>query len=88
MNKSTNKERRLLIEIMEDLCQDLSNRGCVQILDDTYDKFSIEEKQQLMKEFEDWNSDGEEYDPKYYEMQIECFFSLMIEKLKKEWFIK
>jgi len=55
----------LIAKLLEMASDDFDNHGCNDLYDDFWEGVSEEEKQDLYKEYHEWNGDPEEYDPNH-----------------------
>lgn len=58
----TYKERKLAADLLRLAADKFSNNICNDIDDELFEGWTTEEKQQLAKDYEDWNSDGRDYE--------------------------
>lgn len=54
---------KLISKLLEMASYQFSNHGCNDLYEDFWDGVSEDEKQNLYKEFHDWNGDPEDYNP-------------------------
>ena len=58
MNK---KEQELAAYLLKLASNQFSNHGCNDVDKKAYEEWTIEERQQFVKEYHEWNGDPEEY---------------------------
>ena len=58
----TNKEILLAAKVLDIADEEFSHYGCNDLEESVYDGWSLEERQEFVKEFHNWNGDPEEYD--------------------------
>ena len=79
----TPNEMKLAAEMLKIADDEFSNHGCNDVDDSVWDGWTIEERQQFVKEFHEWNGDPEEFDPNFLHLQDFCIMGFLAEKLKK-----
>lgn len=58
---SEEKIKQLTAKFLKLAADEFSNHGCNDVDNEMWEGWTVEERQQFVKEYEDWNSDGEDY---------------------------
>lgn len=59
----TDKEKHLVAVLLDMASNEFSNHGCNDMPENSFQNWTIEEKQSLVKQFHDYNGDPENFDP-------------------------
>lgn len=76
----------MLIYFLDQYHNIMTNAGCNDVPSSLWKGWTKKEKQQFVKEFEDWNSEGRDYDPseKAEHFPDSCLVELLRHKLELE----
>ena len=77
----TTKEKQLAAKMLEMASYEFSNHGCNDVEDSVYEGWTLEERQQFVKEFHEWNGDPEEYSPTFLHLGDSTILSFLAHKL-------
>ena len=77
----TEPEWRMFFVIAEQACNDMTNHGCNDF--DAKKYMTPKEHLKFTKDYEDWNSKGTDFDPKYLIHSDFTIFAFILHKLKK-----
>ena len=77
----TINELKLAAEMLQLAEQEFSNHGCNDVEDSVYDGWTLEERQQFVKEYHDWNGDPHEYDHNFLYLPDFAIMSFLAYKL-------
>ncbi len=75
------KENKLAAKFLKLSSDEFGNHGCNDVDDSVYEGWTLEERQQFVKEFHDWNGDPEEYDPEFLHLHDYAIMSFLAYKL-------
>jgi hypothetical protein len=81
------KEIQLAAKMLDKASDVFGEYRCNNVKDSFYDGWTLEERQQFVKEMHDWNGDPEEYDPEIIHMPdfaIMSFLAYKLENLNNE----
>ena len=78
------KEKQLVVKMLEMASDEFSNHGCNDVGDSTYEGWSLEERQQFVKEFHEWNGDPEDFDKDRLNLGDSTIMSFLAHKLKTD----
>lgn len=79
----TKKEKQLAAKMLEYAANEFSSHGCNDVKESVYDGWSLEERQQFVKEFHEWNGDPEEYSPNNLHLGDSTLMDFLAKKLKE-----
>lgn len=75
------KYRQLASKLLEMAAQEFANHGCNDVDEEVYEGWTREERRQLVRDFEQWNSQGKDYDPEWLHLPdfaLMSFFAHLI----------
>lgn len=78
------KEKQLAAKMLQLASDEFSNHGCNDVEESMYEGWSIEERQQFVKEFHEWNGDPEEFDPNFLHLGDDIIMSFLAHKLEED----
>ena len=78
------KEKMLAVHFLTEYKSELAQNCCNDIDKKLFSEWTIEERQQLVKEYHEWNGYPEEYDPDHLNLPDFCLVSLLAHKLNLE----
>lgn len=81
MKPLTKNELRLAGKMLELASEAFSNHGCNDVEDSVYDGWTLEERQQFVKDFHEHNGDPQEYNPKYLHLGDSFIMSYLADRL-------
>lgn len=79
----TDKYYKLCAALLEMASNEFSNHGCNDMPDEFFIGWTKEERQQLAKDFEDYNSEGKDYDPNNIHIPDSSLMSFFAHKLSE-----
>ena len=71
------KVLKLASELLKMASEEFANHGCNDVDESLYKGWSIEERQELVKGFHEWNGDPEEYNPSFLYMGDDTLMSYL-----------
>ncbi len=77
------KEKELTSKILKLASEHFSSHGCNDVDDSVYEGWTLEERQNFVKEFYEWNGDPEEYRPDFLNVYDYSLMSFLAYKLLK-----
>jgi hypothetical protein len=83
MESLTKKEMLLIAHLLEIASDKFSNHGCNDMDEEIMNQFTSDEKDELSKQYHDWNGDPEEFTPGLFWLGDDSLMSLFAAKLKK-----
>ena len=78
------KEKQLAAKMLEMASDEFSNHGCNDIEDSVYEGWTLEERQQFVKEFHEWNGDPENFDKDWLHLGDSTIMSFLAYKLETD----
>jgi hypothetical protein len=78
----TDKEKKLAAYFLKAASDVFGIHICNDVDEDAFVDWTIEERQQLVKDFHEWNGDPEEYNPNFVHLPDHCLMSLLASKLE------
>lgn len=84
MQEISKKELALAAKMLELASDQFSNHGCNDVDENVYDGWTLEEIQQFVKEFHEWNGDPEEYEETFLHLGDSTIMSFLAAKLEHE----
>ena len=82
MKNISKKELALAAKMLELASDTFSNHGCNDVDENVYDGWTLEERQQFVKEFHEWNGDPEEYEETFLHLGDSTIMSFLAAKLE------
>jgi len=79
----TDKEKKLTAHFLELAADEFGNHGCNNVEERVWAGWTIEERQQFVKEFYESNGDPENYDPNFLHLHDYAIMSFLAKKLTK-----
>lgn len=76
-------EKKLASEILKLASDQFSNHGCNDVSERVWKGWTVEQRQQFVKEYHEYNGDPEEYDPEYLHIPDYALMSFLAYKLSK-----
>jgi len=61
----TLKEKQLAAKLLNMASDEFGNHGCNDVADSIYEDWTLEERQQFVKDYCEYNGDPSEYDPEF-----------------------
>ena len=80
----TTKENQLAAEMLELASDTFSNHGCNDVEDSVYEGWTLEERQQFVKEYYEWNGDPENYSPTHLHIGDSSIMRFLAYKLSNK----
>lgn len=74
---------KLAAKMLETSASQFSNHGCNNVQDSVYEGWTLEERQEFVKEFHDKNGDPEEYSPNHLHLADWCLMDFLADKLRE-----
>ena len=84
MKNINKKELSLAAKMLKLASEQFSNHGCNDVDENLYDNWTLEERQQFVKEFHQWNGNLEEYDETFLHLGDNTIMSFLAAKLEWE----
>ena len=84
MKNISKKELALAAKMLELASDQFSNHGCNDVDENVYDGWTLEERQQFVKEFHEWNGDPEEYEETFLHLGDSTIMSFLAAKLEAQ----
>ena len=84
MKNISKKELALAAKMLELASDQFSNHGCNDVDENVYDGWTLEERQQFVKEFHEWNGDLEEYEETFLHLGDSTIMSFLAAKLEAQ----
>lgn len=84
MKDISKKELALAAKMLELASEQFSNHGCNDVDENVYDGWTLEERQQFVKEFHEWNGDPEEYEETFLHLGDSTIMSFLAAKLEAQ----
>jgi hypothetical protein len=84
MQKISKKELALAAKMLELASDQFSNHGCNDVEENVYDGWTLEERQEFVKDFHKWNGDPEEYEETFLHLGDSTIMSFLAAKLEYE----
>lgn len=78
----TPKEKELASKMLELASNEFSNHGCNDVEDSFYEGWTLEERQQFVKEFWEWNGDLSNYSPDFLHLGDDSIMAFLAHKLR------
>jgi len=78
----TTKEKQLAAHMLELASDEFSNHGCNDVDASVYEGWTLQERQQFVKEYYEWNGDPENYSPTFLHIGDSSIMSFLSHKLK------
>ena len=78
------KEKQLAAKMLEMASDEFSNHGCNDVEDSVCEGWSLEERQQFIKEFHEWNGDPENFDKDWLHLGDSTIMSFLAHKLETD----
>jgi hypothetical protein len=80
------KEKKLASEFLELASDKFSNHGCNDVEESFWEGWTLEDRQQFVKEYHEWNGDPESYDPERLNLPDHSIMSFLANKItNKTW---
>jgi len=79
----TDKEKILASYFLNLASDEFGNHGCNDVEQSVWNNWTIEERQQFVKEFHEYNGDPEEYDPNFLYLPDFVLMGFLSHKLTK-----
>ena len=76
------KEKQLAAEFLELAGSEFSNHGCNDVDESFWKDWTLEERQQFVKEYYDYNGDPETYDPDFIHLPDWAIMKFLAHKLE------
>jgi len=76
------KEKQLAAEFLELAGDKFSNHGCNDVEESFWEGWTLEERQQFVKEYHDYNGDPEEYNPDFIDLPDWAIMKFLAYKLE------
>jgi len=80
------KEKQLAAKMLELASETFSNHGCNDVEESVYEGWTLQERQQFVKEYHQWNEHREDpidYDPNFLHLGDSTIMSFLAYKLTK-----
>lgn len=84
MKNINKKELSLVYKMLELASEQFSNNVCNDVDENFYDGWALEERQNFVKEFHEWNGDPEEYDENFLNLGDSMIMSFLAHKVKSQ----
>jgi hypothetical protein len=84
MKNISKKELALAAKMLELASDQFSNHGCNDVDENVYAGWTLEERQQFVKEFHEWNGDPEEYEETFLHLGDSTIMSFLAAKLEAQ----
>ena len=84
MKNISKKELALAAKMLELASDQFSNHGCNDVDGNVYDGWTLEERQQFVKDFHEWNGDPEEYEETFLHLGDSTIMSFLAAKLEAQ----
>jgi len=79
----TSKEKLLIADLLSMASETYSNHGCNDTPDSLFKNWTLEERQDLVKEYYDCSRESEEYNPNHLHISDWCLMSFLARKLRR-----
>lgn len=79
-----NKLKEMLAKFIDLAADELGNNGCNDVDESFYDGWSVEERQEFVKEFHDWNGNPQDYDPEYLDLPDFAIMRFLKDKILED----
>ncbi len=80
----TKKEKALTAHLLNLSSDEFSNHGCNDVSESVFKDWTLEERQELVKGYHEWNGDPEEYSETFLDLGDSMLMSYLASKLLKE----